>query len=157
MVTVTDPSWVTAGAGAVSQGRNRSGTSSPGTEGHSQQMNLALLSSGHGVGGCSGGSSAVLSAARVAAEGGPSPSNWDQSMWLIGPGPPPCRTQCQVRATRPASPNSSRSSSTRNSITVRGGVIAGGSGSGMSIADIGGRLLPDRKSSVEGKWVEFGG
>src|ERR1700723_3805871 len=76
IVTVTDPSSVTAGAWAVSNGRNRSGISSPGTEVHSQQMNLALLSSGHGVGGCSGGSSAVLSAARGAAEGGPSPSDW---------------------------------------------------------------------------------
>src|SRR5689334_422129 len=68
MVTVTDPSSVRAAAGAVSHGRKRSGTSSPGTEVHSQQMNLALLSSGHGVGGYSGGSSAVLSAARVAAD-----------------------------------------------------------------------------------------
>src|SRR6266851_6804920 len=74
MVTVTDPSSMTAGAGAVSQGRNRTGTSSPGLAVHSQQMNLALLSSGHGMGGYSGGLSAVLSAARVAADGGPSPS-----------------------------------------------------------------------------------
>jgi len=75
MVTMTDPSSVTAGAGVVSRRRKRIGTSSPETEVHSQQMNLALLSSGYGVGGYSGGSSAVLSAARVAADGGPSPSN----------------------------------------------------------------------------------
>jgi hypothetical protein len=50
-VTVMDLSSLTAGAGAVSQGRNRSGTSSPGSAMHSQQMNLAWLSSGHGVGG----------------------------------------------------------------------------------------------------------
>ena len=48
MVTVTGPSSVTPGAGAVSHGRKRSGTSSPGSEVHSQQMNLALLSSGLG-------------------------------------------------------------------------------------------------------------
>ena len=51
MVTVTDPSSVTAGAETASHERKRSGTSSPGTEVHSQQMNLAWLSSGHGVGG----------------------------------------------------------------------------------------------------------
>ena len=62
-------------------------------------MNLASLSSDHGVCGYSGGSLAALSAARVAADGGAAPSNCDQSMRLIGPGPPPCRTQCQVLAT----------------------------------------------------------
>jgi hypothetical protein len=56
----------------------------------------------------SDGWSAVLSAARVAADGGPSPSNYDQSMWLIGLGPPPRRIQCQVRATGLCSPNSAK-------------------------------------------------
>jgi hypothetical protein len=72
----------------------------------------------------------------VAVEGGPPPSNWVQSMRLIGPGPPPCKIQRQVRATTLSSPNSCRSSSMKDSMTDRGGVIAGGSGSGMSIAGI---------------------
>ena len=50
MVTVTDPSSVTTGAGAASQGWNRSGSSSSGAEVHSQQRNRALLSSSHGLG-----------------------------------------------------------------------------------------------------------
>src|SRR6202161_1401694 len=83
IVTVTDPSSVAAGAGAVSHGRKRSGTSSPGSEVHSQQMNLALLNSGHGVGGCSGGSSAVLFAARGAGEGGPAAAEWGQALWVV--------------------------------------------------------------------------
>jgi hypothetical protein len=106
MVTVTEPSSAAVGAGAVSQGWKRSGSSSPGSAVHSQQMNRARLSSSHGVGGCRGGSLAVLSAARVAADGGPPPSNRVQSMWLIGPGPPPCKIQSQVRATRLSPPNS---------------------------------------------------
>src|SRR5260370_40710759 len=106
MVTVTDPSSVTAGAGAASQGWNRSGTSSPGAAVHNQQMNLALLSSGHGVRGNKGGSSAVLSAASVAAGGGPSPSNCVQSLWVIRPGPPPCQAPCPARGSRPVVPDS---------------------------------------------------
>src|SRR5262245_9933275 len=100
MVIVTEPSSVAAGAEAVSQGWKRSGSSSRGSAVQPQQVYRAGLSSSQQVGGPGGGSLAVLSAARVAAEGGPSPSNRLQSVWLIGPGPPPCRTQCQVRATR---------------------------------------------------------
>jgi hypothetical protein len=94
-----------------------------------------------GSGRVEGGSLAVLSAARVAADGGPSPSNCDQSVWLIGARPPPCSTQCQVRATRLLAPNSSRCRPMRNSMTSRSGVIAGSSGSGMSITGIAGHLL----------------
>src|SRR5258708_4059113 len=109
MVTVTEPVSMLAGGGAVSQGGNRSGTSASGAAVHHQQMNPALLRSAHGARGNSGGSLAVLSAARVQADGGPSPSNCDQFVWLIGPCPPPYKTQRQVRATRPEAPNSSRS------------------------------------------------
>jgi hypothetical protein len=48
---VTDPSSLAMGAGAASQGWNRSGTSSSGAEVHSQQMNRARLSSSREVGG----------------------------------------------------------------------------------------------------------
>jgi hypothetical protein len=41
MVRATDPSRARAGSNPVSQGRNRSGTSSSGTKVHSPQMNLA--------------------------------------------------------------------------------------------------------------------
>jgi hypothetical protein len=47
MVTVTEPSSVAVGAGAASQGWNRSGTWSSGAEGQNQQMNRAWLSSFH--------------------------------------------------------------------------------------------------------------
>jgi len=76
MVMVTEPSSLAADAGAVSQGWKRSGSSSSGWEVQSQQMNRARLSSSQGVGGWSGGSLARLSAARVARDGGWSPSNW---------------------------------------------------------------------------------
>jgi hypothetical protein len=72
MVTVSDPSLVTAGAGAASQGRNHGGTSSSGAEVHRQQMNLALLSSSHEVGGSRGGSLAVPSAC------GPGDRGWQR-------------------------------------------------------------------------------
>jgi hypothetical protein len=56
-------------------------------------VHLAWLSSGHRVGGCSGGDGS----GAVGGDGGdPSPSVGDQSLWLIGLGPPPCRIQCQV-------------------------------------------------------------
>ncbi len=67
MATVTELSSL-AGPFSASQGWNRSGTSSSGVAVHHQQMNRALLSSAHRVRGSSCGSSAVLSAASVAAE-----------------------------------------------------------------------------------------
>ena len=114
--------------GAVSQVRKRTGTSSYGFAVHHQQMNRALLSSVHGARGISGGWSAVLSAARVATDGGPSLSNCDQSMWLIGLDLPPWSIQRQVLATRLCSPNSLRCWLMANSMSSRGRVIAGGSG-----------------------------
>src|SRR5213080_3998937 len=68
IVTMTEPSSAAVGVGAASQGWNRSGSLSSGWELHSQQMNLARLSSSQGVGGGRGGWLAVLSAARVAAD-----------------------------------------------------------------------------------------
>lgn len=77
MVMVTDPYSVRVEAG-VSQGRKR----------------------GHGWSDAVAARWVVLFRGKVAAEGGPLPSNWDQSMWLIGPDPPPCRIQCQCRLPR---------------------------------------------------------
>ena len=47
MVTVTEPSSMTAGSGVGSQPRNRIGISSSGFAVHHQQMNRALFSSAH--------------------------------------------------------------------------------------------------------------
>jgi hypothetical protein len=120
MATVAEPRSVTTGVGAVSQRRNRSGTWSSGSAMHHQQMNRAWFSSGHGVGRCRGRSMAVLSAASVAAEGGPSPSKGDQSVLLIGAWPGPSGTHRQVRATRLSAPKCSRSFSMACSTTSRG-------------------------------------
>jgi hypothetical protein len=51
IVMVTDPSWFAAVKDEASNVINRSGTSSLGAAVHSQQMNLALMSSAHAVGG----------------------------------------------------------------------------------------------------------